>query len=185
MARPPGSAVAGHPVRMTACLAPLELADGTAVTIRSIRPEDAAMEQAFVRGLSPESRYLRFMQALVELTPEMLVRLTRIDESREAALVACIERGGREIAVGVARYVGHADAKTCEFAIVTADAWQRRGIGTRLMGELMRTARARGFRTMVGEVLASNTRMLDFVRGLGFVARASGDPAVRVVRREL
>lgn len=170
---------------MTACLAPLELADGTAVTIRPIRPEDAAIEQAFVRGLSSESRYFRFMQATVELTPEMLVRLTRIDETREAALVACVERGGREIAVAVARYVGLADRRTCEFAIVTADAWQRRGIGTRLMAELMRIARARGFRTMVGEVLASNTRMIEFVRGLGFVPRASGDPAVRVVGRGL
>jgi hypothetical protein len=38
---------------------------------------------------------------------------------------------------------------------------------------------------MVGEVLASNTRMIEFVRGLGFVPRASGDPAVRVVGRGL
>ena len=50
----------------------LKLADGAAVTIRPIRPEDAAIEQAFVRKLSDESRYFRFMDSLRELSPRML-----------------------------------------------------------------------------------------------------------------
>ena len=55
-----------------------ELADGREVLIRPIRPEDAQMEQDFVRGLSEQSKYLRFMYAARELTPSMLSRFTRL-----------------------------------------------------------------------------------------------------------
>ncbi len=63
------------------------LRDGTRVTIRPIGPDDAQREQAFVRGLSPESRYFRFMTTLRELSPEMLDRFTHPDPAREVALV--------------------------------------------------------------------------------------------------
>ena len=66
----------------------MQLPDGTDIVIRPIRPEDAEMEQEFVRNLSKESRYMRFMQALRELTPDMLVRLTQIDYDREVAFLA-------------------------------------------------------------------------------------------------
>ena len=58
------------------------------MVIRPIGPEDARREQAFVRGLSPESRYFRFMNTLRELSPEMLERFTHPDPAREIALVA-------------------------------------------------------------------------------------------------
>jgi acetyltransferase len=163
----------------------LRLPDGTVVTIRPIRPEDAEIEQEFVRRLSPESRYFRFMQALRELSPQMLARFTRIDCDREMALVACVSRDGREAEVGVARYIANPDGRTCEFAVVVADEWQGRGIASRLMTELMRVARDRGLRKMVGEVLASNTKMFDLMRGLGFATAPGDDPTVQVVTKEL
>jgi acetyltransferase len=48
--------------------------DGTQVTIRPIRPEDVRIEQEFVRNLSAESRYLRFMNTIREVSPAQLVR---------------------------------------------------------------------------------------------------------------
>jgi acetyltransferase len=56
---------------------PHRLFDGTEVVIRPIRPEDAAIEQDFVRGLSDDSRYNRFMGQLRELAPRKLQYLTR------------------------------------------------------------------------------------------------------------
>lgn len=50
----------------------LKLADGVAIAIRPIRAEDAAIEPAFVRKLSNESRYFRFMDSLREPSPRML-----------------------------------------------------------------------------------------------------------------
>ena len=60
-----------------------QLADGTDLIIRPIRPEDAEIEQDFVRGLSAESKYFRFMDTLQELSQTMLVRFTQIDYDRE------------------------------------------------------------------------------------------------------
>jgi acetyltransferase len=159
-----------------------QLADGTDVTIRPIRPEDAQIEREFVRGLSPESRYLRFMYGLRELTPAMLVRFTQIDYDLEMALIAVVSRGGQEREVAVARYVTNPDHRSCEFAIVVADAWQRKGIGRRMMERLIEIARVRGLETMEGEVLAQNRDMLELAEGLGFnIGGVTGDESVRRV----
>ena len=136
------------------------------------------MEQAFVRGLSPESRYFRFMDTLRELTPSMLVRFTQIDYDREMAFVATMPREGREAEIGVARYVANPDGESCEFAIVIADDWHRRGLGRRLMGQLIDVARARGLRTMIGHVLAENRGMLQLCQGLGFAITDSLEGAM-------
>jgi acetyltransferase len=150
------------------------LADGSTVTIRPIRPEDAGIESDFVRNLSDESRYYRFMDSLRELSPQMLLRFTQVDYDRHMALVAVTRVHGLEVEIAVARYVVAEDGKDCEFAIVVADAWQHKGIGSHLMRVLMEAARHRGLRAMHGDVLASNHRMLAFTLGIGF--RASFDP---------
>jgi acetyltransferase len=161
----------------------LTLGDGTAVTIRPIRPEDEGIEQEFVRNLSDESRYYRFGETVRELSPRMLSHFTRVDYDRHMALIAVGERDGHEIQFGVARYVAGGDRQSCEFAIVIADGWQRKGLGTRLMQALMAAARAAGVREIYGEVLASNHKMLQLTAKLGFSARFDeSDP--RVMRVE-
>ena len=161
----------------------LTLGDGTAVTLRPIRPDDAELEQAFVRNLSDESRYYRFMDTVRELSPQMLSHFTRVDYDRHMALIAVADCDGRETEVGVARYFAGDDRRRCEFAIVVADGWQRKGLGTRLMQALMAAARDAGVVSMEGEVLASNHKMLQFTAGLGFKAHFNEqDPRVmRVV----
>jgi len=78
------------------------------------------------------------------------------------------------------------DGESCEFALVVADAWQRKGIGSRMLSVLMDAARARGIRVMEGQVLAENTAMLSLVRRFGFrVRRSPGNPGVYDVSREL
>jgi acetyltransferase len=159
----------------------LQLADGTNITVRPIRPEDAQIEQSFVRKLSPQAKYFRFMQTLNELTPEMLVRFTQLDYNRELALIAVQEKAGSEIELGVARYVMNPDGKSCEFALVVADEWQHRGIGSQLMTHLMEAAQERGFNSMDGEILADNQKMIDLVKSLGFRIHSSEeDPGVKV-----
>jgi acetyltransferase len=159
------------------------LSDGSEVKIRPIRPDDSAIEQQFVRDLSAESRYFRFMGIVRELSPQMLAHFTRVDYDRHMALIAVTEQEGREIQVAVARYIADEDRKRCEFAVVVADSWQRKRLGTRMMEALMEAARAAGVRVMFGEVLASNHKMLRLTAGLGYVARSDErDP--RVIRIE-
>ena len=158
------------------------LPDGRTIAIRPIRPEDAEIEQEFVRNLSPESKYFRFMDTVRELTPAMLARFTQIDYGREMAFIAVVREEGGEREIGVCRYVTNPDAETCEFALVVADEWQRRGLGRRLMDALIDVARARGLKQMIGHVLAQNTPMLIFVELLGFELSADPeDPSTRRV----
>jgi acetyltransferase len=152
-----------------------DLSGGAAVEIRPIRPEDAEMEKQFVKNLSAGSRYFRFMNSVRELTPAMLMRFTQIDYDREMAFVAVRREGGEEEEVGVGRYVTDPDGKTCEFAVVVADAWQGKGLGRRLIEILIDVARSRGLETMVGHVLAANQPMLALCARLGFRITDSAD----------
>ena len=157
-----------------------QLADGTNIKIRPIRPEDASIEQSFIRELSAQSRYFRFMQGINELTQQMLVRFTQLDYSRELALIAVLESPGQETELGVARYVMNPDGESCEFALVVADKWQHKGIGSNLMNALIEAARQRGVKRMEGEVLANNQNMLKLTENLGFSHHTnSDDPGIR------
>ncbi len=164
-----------------------QMADGTDIVVRPIRPEDANLEQAFVQNLSPESRYFRFMQSLDRLSPTMLARFTQIDYDREMALIAVVKEHTAEARfVGVARYVGNPDRRSCEFALTVADELQRQGVGRELMKRLMEVARDRGIEVMEGEVLSNNSKMIRMCEQLGFrVARVADEPDVVQVRRHL
>ncbi|MCW5598577.1 MAG: bifunctional acetate--CoA ligase family protein/GNAT family N-acetyltransferase [Nitrosomonas sp.] len=163
-----------------------QMPDGTDLTIRPIRPEDAEIEQAFVRNLSAESKYFRFMDTLQELSQPMLVRFTQIDYDREMALIAVLEEDGHEKELGVCRYVASHDGQTCEFALVVADEWQKKGIGNKLMNCLFDAARARGIKLMQGEVLATNRSMLELVRRLGFeVSTSEEDASIKWIVKRL
>ncbi len=148
--------------------------DGTTVTIRPIKPEDAELEIDFMSRLSPETKYYRFMNTMREMPPAMVARLTQIDYDREMAYVATLPVDGRESEIGVCRYAVNPDGESCEFAVVVVDDWQHRGLARKLMGVLIETARDRGLKFMNGIFLANNERMLKFVQKLGFVL--SNDP---------
>jgi acetyltransferase len=138
----------------------LILRDGTQVLLRPIRPEDRPIETEFVRRLSDESKYLRFMTALRELSETMLNRFTRIDYDRDMALIAVVCENGLETEIGVARYVANADGTSCEIAVVVADLWQHRGIGTLLFAGIIEVAKSRGILAMEGIIMAGNHKML-------------------------
>jgi acetyltransferase len=159
-------AIAPDPSRLETTLT---LRDGRRVRVRSIRPADADMDRAFFAGLSEQSRYMRFMQHLPELTPRLVRQFTQIDDAREMALVALDESSGDETIVGVARYVAETeDGESAEFAIVLADAWQGHGLGRALMELLIEGARRRGLRRLFGNILTVNTPMRALAMALGF-----------------
>jgi len=163
-----------------------QLPDGTNVTIRPMRPEDASIEQEFVRNLSEEAKYFRFMHAVQELSEDMLARFTQLDYDRELALIAVTEEKGREVEIGVCRYAINPDGESCEFALVVSDQWQHRAIGHRLMGSLIDAARSKGLKTMEGEVLANNHNMLALVATLGFtIVAGHEDPSIKKITKVL
>ncbi len=174
-----------HPYPKELCRG-VQLIDGSEVTIRPIRPEDAIIERDFVNQLSDKAKHFRFMYALKVLTPAMLSRFTQIDYDREMALIAVIKSGGREQEIGVTRYVRNPDGTSCEFAIVVDDEWQGKGLATLLLDYLIDIARQKGIRTMEGTVLRDNKDMLQLAETMGFnIEHDADDPQIMNVARNL
>lgn len=173
----PHMAIHPYPVEL---IGDVSLADGTVLHVRAIRPEDAALERDFVNGLSEQSRYYRFFYRMSTLTPAMLARFTQVDYDRELALVAVANAGGTSAFVGVARYIANPDGASAEFAVVVADAWQRRGVARVLMRGLIVCAKRRGFSRLTGAILRVNEPMIAFVRSLGFAIEDDAEDAAQV-----
>ena len=162
---------------------PVELAEsfqpviGVAVTLRPLRPEDLDIETAFVEGLSVESRASRLLGGAVKVTREYIEHLTQVDYVRDMALAATVMLEGHETLIGVARYALEPDGRSCEFALVIADAWQGRGIGRRMLKKLVAVAAARCVARIYGDTLATNRSMLGLAKALGFALARHPDEA--------
>ena len=148
---------------------------GEKLILRHIAPDDAIIEQAFVRKLSVQSRYLRFHGSIKELNKKDLETLTNPDPLNAEALIILFKGEINEEEIGVARFIIDSDGKSCEFAIVVADEWQKRGLGTKLMKALISHAQTRGVKRIQGSVLKNNSGMLQFVKGLGFEETTAPD----------
>jgi acetyltransferase len=157
--------------------------DGVRYLIRPICAADAQRERDFIHALSPHSRYQRFMHALREPGDALIAKLANVDFHRTMALVAVAGRGPDERIIASAQYAATSDTE-CEFAIVVADDWQCRGVGTTLAPVLFEYAARAGFRTIYGHVLADNQRMIELAQWLGLTVDPPrpGDDTVRAWR---
>lgn len=154
------------------------LSDNTAISIRPIRPEDAQLEQEFTRNLSEKTKYFRFMGHFKELSLQMLIRFTQIDYDREMALVAIDNSNDQEKIIGVGRYIINSDSDSAEFALVVADQWHGKGVGTLLMTKLFEIAKSKKLKKLIGAVFTENNDMLALVKNLGFEMTSENDKSV-------
>jgi len=95
------------------------------------------------------------------------VRLLELDYVNSMAIAAIEGAARADEIVGVSRYARIEDTPRAECAIVVADAWQGRGLGTELIRSLAHAARARGILTLVGQSLAENHRIGAWARQFG------------------
>lgn len=138
---------------------PVQLRDGSTVTIRSLAPGDGDLVRAIYREMSDVSRQRRFLAPAEELSDEDVAYLTDVGHPRHEALVA-LAKDGRP--VGVARYVRRpGDRETGEVAVVVIDSWHRRGLGRVLLDQLTERARANGLKRYTAVVSPENDVVLD------------------------
>jgi acetyltransferase len=140
--------------------------NGYRVFVRPLKPADEHLYGAFVEKLSPEDIRFRFLTPRKEFSHKFIARFTQIDYSRAMAFVA-LNKEQNEL-LGVARLAANPDYVTGEYAIIVRSDLKGMGIGLALMRHLIRYAEKEGLRELVGDVLASNQRMLEMCRGLGF-----------------
>jgi RimJ/RimL family protein N-acetyltransferase len=143
----------------------ITLRDGTRVTVRPIRPDDAAELRAGFDRLSPESRYRRFLSSTPRLSASYVRYLTDVDHHDHEALVATLPDGE---GLGVARFVRSPDdPHVAEVAVTVVDRWQGLGLGTALLELLTDRARAEGIRRFTATMLATNREMRELLEELG------------------
>ena len=153
-----------------------KLPDGTTVAIRPIRPEDESLMIDFHKSLSEETVHLRYFGLLkgeALITHERLARICFSDYDREIALVTetiQTDRQQRQI-IAVARLIKARGANEAELAIVISDDWQGKGLGTKLLGDLLTIGRREAVERIVGHILPENYVMHRICRKLGFELR--------------
>ncbi len=150
-----------------------QLRGGDEITIRPIRPEDEPALAEFHEALSPESVFARYfsMPSLgARVAHSRLSRMCCIDYDREIALIAVREkpRGGANSLIGVARMIRSFGGGSAEFAVIVADPWQGRGVGTRLLQRLVDVAKQEHIKELGGEVSDDNPAMKRVASRLGF-----------------
>lgn len=146
------------------------LRDGSEVLIRQVRPADVPLLAAGFARLSAESRRLRFLTAKTELTPAELRYFTEVDHHDHEALGALSVADGRGL--GIARYIRDTeDPEVAEIAITVIDEWQRRGLGTELLRQLLERARQEGVLRFTALVATDNAAMLGLLDSLGLPLR--------------
>jgi GNAT superfamily N-acetyltransferase len=146
----------------------VEARDGTPMLVRPILAEDADRLRAGFQELSEESRYLRFMAPLADLSDDQVQHLTRIDYHDHMAWVALDPTRPGQPGLGVARYVRVAEEPTvAEAAVTVVDSHHGRGIGTILLAMLALSARENGITTFRAFVLEENLAVLELLREMG------------------
>ena len=147
-----------------------QLRDGSSVVIRPLESGDRDLLRSGFERLSDRSRYLRFQTPLRSLSDEQLSHLTAVDHHDHEALLALDPHS--HDAIGVARFIRISeDAAEC--AIVVADDWQNRGLGSELLDRLVERAREEGVERFTALVLAENIDALRLLDRLGDTVRHS------------
>jgi acetyltransferase len=149
------------------------LADGTAIFVRPVRPEDEPLYGPFFAAVTPQDLRMRFFAPIKEFSHAFVARLTQIDYARAMAFVAIEESSGKLL--GVVRLHANANYDAGEYAVQVRSDLKGHGLGWLLMQMIIEYARAEGIGTIEGQVLRENTSMLAMCRQLGFQITADPD----------
>jgi RimJ/RimL family protein N-acetyltransferase len=143
------------------------LHDGTSVLTRRIRPDDKRLIQRGIENLSELSVRRRFLSSRRKFTQAELRYLTEVDGRNHVAIVAESPTQPARRLIGVARFVRlQDDPDTAEVAIVVADDFQGRGVGSLLARELAARARGLGVKRFTATMAGDNRPALRLMEKL-------------------
>jgi len=159
------SCSAGPHVNLAAYLVKEALKDGCEVTIRAMRPDDKErLVKAFLH-LQPQTIRTRFFYPKKTLSEDDLRWLDENSHGNHVGLVATVPSGCEELIIGEGSYA--VLGRTAEIGLTVAEAWQGRGIASRLLQHLAGIARDQGVGEFEAYVLQENEPMLAVFRRSG------------------
>jgi acetyltransferase len=159
---------------------PWQLKDGTSVTLRPIRPEDEPLLVKFHRTLSEESVYFRYFHLMTlshRIAHERLTRICFVDYDRDMAMVVDRkdETTGQHEVLAAGRLSKLHGRNEAEFAMLVSDAYQKQGIGTKLLEQLVQAGRDEGLDSITAEILHENRAMQRVCEKVGFTLHRTPD----------
>ncbi|HXZ16824.1 MAG TPA: GNAT family N-acetyltransferase [Roseiarcus sp.] len=155
------------------------------IALRPARPGDSEALQNYVRALSPESRYNRFLGVVNELPASELARALAANGRDTLTLLLTSTSDERDEIVGEARVALSCAERAGEFSLSIADGWRRRGLGSALHEAIERKAAADGIERLFGDVLRTNDAMIAFALGRGFRLAAGFEPRLARIEKRL
>jgi GNAT superfamily N-acetyltransferase len=150
-------------------LAKEALKDGNEVTFRAMHPDDRErLVEAFAH-LQPRTIRTRFFYPKKALGDDDLRWLDEIGRGIHVGLAATVPSACDELIIGEGSYAALGDSAETGFTV--AEAWQGRGIASRLLQHLAHIARDQGIRQFEAWVLNENAPMLAVFRRSGLPMR--------------
>jgi len=155
---------------------------GGTVWIRLARPEDSDAVAAMHERCSESTLYRRYLTAVGQWRDVTLRRLT--GGHRGATLVAMSE-DGTIVGLGHVFPDASAQSQTAEIAVLVEDAYQGRGVGTRLVRHMLELAERLGFDDVTATVLAQNDEMMRVLDSTGLTWSRHVEAGVLTLRATL
>jgi acetyltransferase len=162
-----------------------KLADGAEVTLRPIKPEDEPLWMELLRSCSRETIYSRFRYFFFWESHDVATRYCYIDYDREIAIVAEIMEGASRRLIGVGRLVADPMRESVEYAVLIADAWQEKGLGSVLTDYVIELAKDWGIKKFTAVTTSDNQRMLAVFRKRDFTISADAESSLVEVSKNL
>lgn len=138
----------------------MSIGNPTNISIRKLWPNETALFRNHLLRLDKESRRLRFAHGVTDAFIEEYA--SRMTEFGSIVLAAFVD--GEVRACAELRKLGDTWGREAESAFSVEPAWQDMGLGSELMGRVIRAARNRGVQLLYMSCLAENAKMQAIAR---------------------
>ena len=142
--------------------------DGTPVILRPVRPDDRKSLCLFFGTCSPKSLYSRFERQINELPMELAAQFCSADGTRGISVVAEMTNEEQHAIIGVGQLLADPNHTMAEYAVLVADPWQGKGLGSELTDFCLKIAKRWGIKKVVGEFSPSNVRIIRILQSRQF-----------------
>ncbi len=141
---------------------------GNDVLLRPMKPEDEHKLRDLFHSFSEKTIHYRFFHPIKEVTHDLLIRFCHNDYEREIGIVAEFEGAF----LGVGRLILDPGDYSAEFAVVVTDAWQNKGLGSKLVKKVVDIAEKKHLEKVYAVVIKENQPMIHVAKKLGFEVEA-------------
>ena len=149
--------------------------------MRPIRPEDETLWSDMFHHLSEKSIRYRFFGKIKDVPHDIRTRYCNIDYDRELAIVAELNEGGHKKILGIVRLIIEPNGKAGEIAFIVADAWQRLGLGSKMVDYMIEICKDKNLETIYAVMRIDNMQAIHLLKKMDFKLEFIGDGTTKAI----